>query len=559
MAQSANRLRTIGKLCDVAMRSKESRSNGKPLSKRCILHSDPCASVDWRRFRAVLFDLDGVVTNSARLHALAWKELFDEILRIHASATGVEFRPFDIQRDYARYVDGRPREDGIRAFLVSRGFEIGEDEAEGAPGLPSIKDIAARKNEKFLKLLEKFGIGACPGALRVIHELRALGCRLAIISSSQNCSSVLRSARLLGKFDVQIDANVAQRMQLAGKPAPDTFLEAAHQLQVAPREAVVLEDSISGVQAAQAGHFGFVVGVDRLNIGPDLLANGADCVVTELAQLLPASNHESKQDVLHSTAEITREVEAQLKNKRVALFLDYDGTLTPIVERPDLAILDDGIREIVRRLAAFCPVTIISGRMLPDIAKRVGIDTVIYAGSHGFEIDGPEAHPIRNTVGADYVPAVRSAVKALHKRLNGIDGVIIEDKTFSVAVHYRLVDETRLAEVKTAIDGVLAAEPRLSKIKGKKVYELRPNIEWDKGRALLWILRELNLDCPDVVPIFIGDDVTDEDAFELLGKRGISLKVGGSQPTRARYRVADPEGVRNFLQHLAEVLDEAAN
>lgn len=522
------------------------------------LAAGPDVCVNWRSFKAVLFDLDGVVTNSARLHELAWKEVFDDILLQHANKTGVKFRPFEIELDYVKYVDGKPREDGIKAFLASRGFEIGRHEVDSATGLPDTKDIAARKNKIFLKHLEQLGIEAYPGALRLIHGLRALGCRLAVISSSRNCSAVLKAARLVDMFDAQVDGNVAERMHLAGKPAPDTFLLAARQLQVAPREAAIIEDSISGVRAACAGHFGFIVGVDRLKIGPQLLAHGADSVVTDLGQLMPSCEQRPSGDISHAIPEIIRDVEARLRNNRVVLFLDYDGTLTPIVERPELAVLDDGTRAIVRRLARYCTVIIISGRALSDVAERVGIDTVIYAGSHGFEIAGPKAHPIRNKVGVEHIPAIRSAARELHQRLDVIDGVIIEDKAFSVAVHYRLVDETRLTEVAHAVQEVLAARPGLCIVKGKKVYELRPNIKWDKGQALLWILQELGLDSPDVVPIFIGDDSTDEDAFKELIERGIGVMVGEARATYARYRLSDPGEVREFLYRLAGALCGAA-
>lgn len=521
---------------------------GEKPSKRTI--------VDWRRFDAALFDLDGVITQSAQLHAKAWQELFDPFLKTRARKLGERFVPFDIGRDYGRYVDGKPRLEGVRSFLGSRGIDLPEGTADDPPAAVTIHGFAKRKNSAFLKLLLEKGVSIYPDALALLEMLQRLGCRMAVISSSRNCEAVLQAAGLSDRFDVQIDGVVAHALNLRGKPAPDTFVEAARQLSVLPGRAVVIEDSIAGVTAGRAGGFGLVVGVDRVGKRVLLLAEGADHVVTDLMELAPDREGDAEMlpKVPPSALGQFGEVANRIGKNGVAVFLDYDGTLTPIVARPELALLDENMRSTIRRLSEFCPVIVMSGRALADITERVGIDGIIYAGSHGFEIAAPNGRQIQHQVGSDYIPLVRAAADALKDRIGHIDGVIIEDKTYTVAVHYRLIDPARVPDVERSVDQVLASHRGLAKLGGKKVFELRPDIPWDKGRALLWLLEKQNLDTPGVTPIYIGDDVTDKDAFRVLGKRGIGILVSEPEQTSAHYRLADPDEVREFLCRLIDLL-----
>lgn len=238
------------------------------------------------RIRACLFDLDGVVTETASLHARAWKRLFDDHLRARAQATGTPFVPFDPVHDFERYVNGKRRADGTRSFLASRGIELPEGDADDPPSAETVRGLGARKDELFHALLREVGVRAFPGSLRYLRAVRDGGRRTAIVSSSRNCQAVLLAAGIADLFDVRIDGVVAAERRLAGKPAPDTYLAAAKALAVRPDEAAVYEDAPAGVEAGRAGRFGFVVGVDRVGQSDELRRSGADVVVRDLSELL---------------------------------------------------------------------------------------------------------------------------------------------------------------------------------------------------------------------------------------------------------------------------------
>jgi beta-phosphoglucomutase family hydrolase len=237
------------------------------------------------RFDAVIFDMDGVVTDTASLHGTAWKDMFDRFLHEHAQKSGQEQPPFDLNRDYRQYVDGKPRFDGIRSFLASRNISLPEGSLGDAPGMDSVYALGNWKNEMFAKLLEEQGAIAYPGTVRFIHDLHQAGIKTGIISSSKNAEKILRSAQVLDLFDVKVDGVDSLRLGIVGKPAPDIFLRAARDLGTEPRRSVVVEDAISGVQAGRAGHFGLVVGVDRIGNPAALSENGADVVVADLDEM----------------------------------------------------------------------------------------------------------------------------------------------------------------------------------------------------------------------------------------------------------------------------------
>jgi len=238
------------------------------------------------RMRACLFDLDGVLTSTAAVHAAAWKEMFDSYLRRRAESTGEEFVPFDIGADYDAYVDGKPRADGTRSFLRARGITLPEGRPGDPPGAETVNGLGNLKNQIVLRKLAESGVSAYPGSVRYLNAVRAAGLSVAVVSSSANCRAVLKAAGLEGFADAVIDGVVAERKHLAGKPAPDTYLAAARLLGVSPPGAAVFEDALAGVEAGRAGKFGWVVGVDRTGQADDLRAHGADVVVKDLADLL---------------------------------------------------------------------------------------------------------------------------------------------------------------------------------------------------------------------------------------------------------------------------------
>jgi trehalose 6-phosphate phosphatase len=245
--------------------------------------------------------------------------------------------------------------------------------------------------------------------------------------------------------------------------------------------------------------------------------------------------------------------------KRPVVFLDYDGTLTPIVERPEDAKLSDQTRQTLKKLARHCTVAVISGRDLPDVQKLVDLKEIYYAGSHGFDIAGPEGKRLVHQSGEEFLPVLDKAEKELRSRIEDkIPGSQVERKKFSIAVHYRRVAEGKVDEVEKVVDRVLKEQAGLRKATGKKIFELQPDIDWNKGKALLWLLEKLELDHSNVLPLYVGDDVTDEDAFEVLVDRGLGLVVQkGEAPTAARYHLRDTAEVEQFLQDLIPVCKES--
>jgi beta-phosphoglucomutase family hydrolase len=235
---------------------------------------------------ALLFDLDGVLTQTAKVHAAAWKEMFDEYLRERAQRTGEPFRPFDAHADYDAYVDGKPRYDGVRSFLASRGIDLPQGTPDDPPGKETVDGLGNRKNELVLKLIHDQGVQPYEGSVRFVRAAIEAGYPRAVVSSSTNCRDVLRAAGIDDLFDTIVDGVVAEREQLRGKPAPDTFLAAARALGKQAAESAVFEDALAGVEAGRAGEFGWVVGVDRVGQRDALLAHGADIVVEDLAELL---------------------------------------------------------------------------------------------------------------------------------------------------------------------------------------------------------------------------------------------------------------------------------
>lgn len=236
--------------------------------------------------RACLFDLDGVLTQTAKVHAAAWKEMFDGYLRARASRGGEPFVPFDPVDDYDAYVDGKPRADGTRSFLAARGIELPEGAPDDPPGAETVQGLGRLKNEIVLRRIRRDGVAAYSGSVRYVRAVRDAGLGRAVVSSSTNCADVLVGAGIADLFDERIDGHTAERDHLAGKPAPDMFLAGARVLGVDPCQAAVFEDALAGVAAGRAGGFGLVVGVDRAAQASELAAHGADVVVGDLAELM---------------------------------------------------------------------------------------------------------------------------------------------------------------------------------------------------------------------------------------------------------------------------------
>jgi beta-phosphoglucomutase family hydrolase len=238
------------------------------------------------QYDAVLFDLDGVITNTATLHATCWKQMFDEYLRERAEQKGEAFRPFDLARDYRLYVDGEPRFDGVRDFLRSRDIQLPEGSPDDPADVETMHGLGNRKNDLVNRAIAEVGAEPYAGTVQFVNQLRRDGFKIAVVTSSQNCDAVLRAAKLGDLFQVRVDGNVTQAQRLAGKPAPDTFLMAAKLLGVEPIRTVVIEDAISGVEAGSNGKFGLVIGVARKGNADELKRHGAHLVVEDLGELV---------------------------------------------------------------------------------------------------------------------------------------------------------------------------------------------------------------------------------------------------------------------------------
>ncbi|MFW6129421.1 MAG: trehalose-phosphatase [Candidatus Aminicenantaceae bacterium] len=518
-----------------------------------IIKNEPYQNISISRivYDAVLFDLDGVITQTATIHAKVWKKMFDRFLKEKQEKN---FQPFDEQSDYNKYVDGKPRYDGVQSFLQSRGISLPWGKPEDAPGKETIYSLGNAKNNMFHDYLKTHKVKVFHSSVELIHKLKKAGFKTAIISSSKNCQAVLKSAGIAGLFDAKVDGVDSAQLNLKGKPHPDIFLKAAKKCNVEPKRAVVIEDAQAGVEAGKKGNFGCVIGVDRKGQPEDLRQKGADCLVNDLSRISISEEKKKKQSPIHtlsSALDKEKEIRKQLTGKKAAVLLDYDGTLTPIVSRPDLAILSDKMKKTVKGLAEKYFVAVVSGRDLKDVKKLVGLSNILYSGSHGFDIMSPKGKRMGFQKGKEFLSQLKEAEHMLKYMIDPIKGALVEKKKFSIAVHFRQVDEQDIPSVEKAVNQIISQYPRLRKSYGKKVFEIQPDLDWNKGKALLWILSSMRLDIPCVLPFYIGDDLTDEDAFQSLRGRGLGIVVGnGDRLTAADYRLNDSDAVRNFLERL---------
>ncbi|MFI6865911.1 trehalose-phosphatase [Nocardia sp. NPDC050406] len=510
------------------------------------------ALIDPRRYDAVIFDMDGVVTDSASLHAAAWTELFDDFLSRRADAAGEDHSPFT-HADYLHSVDGKPRYDGVADFLGSRGISIPWGDPDDGPDVETVYGLGNRKDQLFLTRLTRDGVPRFDSTVALVRALRADGLGVAIFSASRNAAQVLDAAGIGDLFPVRVDGVEAEKLSLPGKPDPAMLVEAARRLDAEPARTVVVEDAEAGVAAGRAGGFGLIIGIDRDGDPGRLRTAGADVVVSDLAGTRLRDGFRRMSEIPDALACWSR-VADLLDTEKAAVLLDFDGTLAEIVPDPEAARLVDGAAAALAELATRCPVAVISGRDLDDLRTHVDVPGLWYSGSHGFELLAPDGTRHVHDAVPGVERAMAEAAEELRGRFRDIAGIAVEHKRFAVAVHYRNAAESDVAAVVAAVQD-LARDRGLRATGGRKVAELRPDVDWDKGTALRWILDHLTV---PALPIYVGDDFTDEDAFDAVESDGLSVLVrhdeDGDRRTAARFALADPHRVRDFLDRLAGLL-----
>jgi len=523
---------------------------------------------------AVIFDLDGVVTKTAAKHGQAWKQTFDEYLRLRESRDNEPFREFTHENDYLPFVDGKPRYEGVRSFLKSRNISLPFGQPSDPADRETVCGLGNKKNQVILNLIREEGVEKYESTIDLIRKLKEAKIRVGVASSSKNCREVLQASGIEDLFETRVDGRVSAELNLKGKPEGDIFVRAALNLGTIPAKAAVVEDAISGVQAGRNGGFGLVIGVARHDNSRELLDNGADLAVKDLSfididwcrdwfakktcDLFSFWDQAAEPDkaLLRQGIELNpcfrrSARKAFFSEKKCVFFLDYDGTLTPIVSRPELALISEEMRQTVIRLSRKYPVAVVSGRMREDVEKLVGIKDFIYAGSHGFDIAGPGLNMVHPGV-RELIPVVDKAIAFFRKAFRDIKGVLIEEKKFSVAVHYRLLEDGQsFPLIEKTVNKVVADNPQLRLMQGKKVFEILPAVDWNKGKAVRWLMEALSFSWEDHSVVYIGDDTTDEDAFRAVRTRGTGILVAGQdRASAADFRISSTEEVKRLFEEV---------
>jgi trehalose 6-phosphate phosphatase len=365
-------------------------------------------------------------------------------------------------------------------------------------------------------------------------------------------------------FDIDDPSALVARLRDAGvrfaqSDAAD-LVETANRLTVRPGRCAVVTTTEDGVTAARSGGFALVIGIDPAGRSDVLTSRGADAVVKDLPDI-PVRTGDRRMSELPDGLQALD----VLAERQPAVFYDFDGTLSEIVKNPDSARLSDGAADALAALSAQCPVAILSGRDLADVRQRIGLPGIWYAGSHGFELTGPDGAHHQNADAAESVPLLAEAAAGLADQLGHIPGVVVEHKRFGVAVHYRNAERDRVGEAAAAVRSA-GQRTALRVTTGREVIELRPNVDWDKGKTLRWVLDYIEGEkgpkrhspSSPLLPIYLGDDITDEDAFDAVHDDGVAILVrhsdDGDRATAAGYALDDPDRVREFTERLARQL-----
>jgi trehalose 6-phosphate phosphatase len=389
---------------------------------------------------------------------------------------------------------------------------------------------------------------AFESTVKLVRQLEEIGVGTAVFSSNRGCQDVLTAAGIGDLLPVRVDGSVTAT----------TLVGLANRLGARPGRCVVVATDAADVAAGREGGFALVIGVDRTGHRDALRSSGADTVVADSREITVRTGDQRMSQLPDALQALG--LTDGLAARRPAVFYDFDGTLSDIVDDPDAARLAPGAAEALHNLAARCPVAVLSGRDLADVTKRVGQPGIWYAGSHGFELTAPDGTHHQNDAAAATIPVLERVAAELRDQLGSIPGVVVEHKRFGVAVHYRNAARDRVGEVAAA---VRAAGQRhaLRVTTGREVIELRPDIDWDKGKTLRWVIDHLqHVGSGPLVPIYLGDDITDEDAFDAVRHDGVPIVVrhsdDGDRATAALFALDSPARVSEFTERLARQLSD---
>jgi len=408
---------------------------------------------------------------------------------------------------------------------------------------------------------------AIESTVTLVRQLEETGIGTAVFSSSRSCQDVLTAAGIGDLFPVRVDGLVTA--EATGELA--MLVEAADRLTARPGRCVVITNEAAGVTAGRDGGFalviGLVMGEDRTGHRDALRRHGADTVVADLREITVRTGDRRMSQLPDALQALG--LAAGLTARQPAVFFDFDGTLSDIVDDPDAARPAPGAAEALQKLAARCPVAVLSGRDLADVTERVGLPGIWYAGSHGFELTAPDGTHHQNDAAAATIPVLQQVAAQLRDELGSIPGVVVEHKRFGVAVHYRKAARDRVGEVSAAVRAA-GQRDALRVTTGREVIELRPDIDWDKGKTLRWVIDHLHdarseagpqAGSGPLVPIYLGDDITDEDAFDAVRHDGVPIVVrhndDGDRATAALFALDSPARVSEFTERLARQLTDA--
>ena len=524
-------------------------------------------------FEVAIFNLEEVIVKTVSLHYETWKSVLDEYLHFRESRNNEPFDEFTYD-DYLVCFNGKSRYQGVRNFLKSRRIQIPLGDLQDDPDKETMWAIANKENLRFCEILKSQGVKLNPSSIQFIKNLKKAGVRIGLASSSENGKFIFEIAGVEELFDTKVYGEVASKNKLQKKSEENIFVTASYILGSLPAKAIVIEDVPCQIETIRNSGFGLVIGLAKENNESEVAEHGADVVVHDLSQitlewieqwfhkrplyLFDFWDHAPKRlyglpeegTIIINPYYLSSAKDALLGKKKIVFFLDYDGTLTPIVDRPEQALLSLDMRNVVERLLQRYTTAIISGRLRSDVEKLVGIKGLFYAGSHGFDISGKGISMVEPRA-KKAIPLISKITKQLSKNLQGIPQILIEEKKFSVAVHYRLVEEKYLPKIKDFVDSIIQHNDSLRLMCGKKVFEILPAIDWDKGKAVQWIMGALRISFSSASVVYIGDDTTDEDAFRIVRTRGRGILVSSHpKESTADFRLSNPQEVKKLFEEI---------